>query len=83
MRKIAFGFAALAALGLAMPLAAPAKAEEGRFVVRDHDRDRDREHRHHFWDGDREYRHHIWDRDRHHDHDRVVIIKRHRDRDRD
>jgi Ni/Co efflux regulator RcnB len=67
MRKIAFTLAALAAFGLSMPLAAPAKAEEGKVVIKTGDRDRDHDRR--------------WHRDRHHH--KVVIIKKHRDRDHD
>jgi hypothetical protein len=51
MRKIAFALAGLAAFGLSMPLAAPAKAQEGKVVIKTGDRDRDRrwyrEHHHH------------------------------------
>lgn len=34
MRKIGFAFAALAAFGLALPLAAPAKAEEAAIIIK-------------------------------------------------
>ena len=72
MRKFVLAFAALAAFGFILPVAAPAKAEEATLVIRtgDLDRNRDRDH-------DRR-----WHRDRDH-HQKVVIIKKHRDRDRD
>jgi hypothetical protein len=50
MRNIAFAFAALAAFGLALPLAAPAKAEDAKIVIKSGDQNRDhgrRWHRHH------------------------------------
>lgn len=62
MRKI--GFAALAAFGLAMPLAAPAKAEQAAIVINSGDRDRDHDSR--------------WHRDR--DHHKVAIVVKHRHR---
>jgi hypothetical protein len=69
MRKIGFVFAALAAFGLALPLAAPAKAEEAGIVIKSGDRDRDHDRR---WHRDHhkvtvvvKHRHHQWD----HDHD--------------
>ena len=67
MRKIVLAFAALAAFGFILPLAAPAKAEEAAIVIRSGDRDRDHDRR--------------WHRDR--DHHKVVIVKRHRDHYRD
>ena len=70
MRKFVLAFAALAAFGFILPVAAPAMAEEATLVVRTGDQDRDRDH-------DRR-----WHRDRHHQ-QKVVIIKKHRDRDHD
>jgi Ni/Co efflux regulator RcnB len=70
MRKIVLAFAALAAFGFILPVAAPAKAEEATLVIKTGDRD-------HYRDHDRR-----WHRDRDH-HQKVVIIKKHRDRDRD
>ena len=67
MRKIVLAFAALAAFGFVLPLAAPAKAEEARIVIKTGDRDRDHDRR--------------WHRDRHHH--KVVMTKRHHDRDND
>jgi Ni/Co efflux regulator RcnB len=70
MRKFVLAFAALAAFGFILPVAAPAKAEGATLVIRTGDQDRDRDH-------DRR-----WHRDRHHQ-QKVVIIKKHRDRYRD
>jgi hypothetical protein len=39
VRKIGFAFAALAAFGLALPLAAPAKAKEAAIIIKSGDRD--------------------------------------------
>jgi Ni/Co efflux regulator RcnB len=69
MRKFVLAFAALAAFGFILPVAAPAKAEEATLVIKTGDQDRDRDH-------DRR-----WHRDR--DHHKVVIIKKHRDHDHD
>ena len=66
MRKFVLAFAALAAFGFILPVAAPAKAEEATLVVRTGDQDRDHDR--------------SWHRDRHH-HQKVVIIKKHHDRD--
>ena len=44
MRKFVLAFAALAAFGFILPVAAPAKAEEATLVVRTGDQDRDRDH---------------------------------------
>ena len=55
MRRFILSLAAVAALGLVVPYAAPAKAEE-TVVIRH---------------GDHGWRHHR-------DHDKVVVIKRHR-----
>jgi Ni/Co efflux regulator RcnB len=68
MRKFVLAFAALAAFGFILPVAAPAKAEEATLVVRTGDQDRDHDR--------------SWHRDRHH-HQKVVIIKNHRDHDHD
>ena len=75
MRKIVLALAAVAAFGMAAPLAAPAQAEEGKLVIRTGDRDRDHDRR---W-----YRERHEERffHRHRDRDRVVIVKKRRDRD--
>jgi len=67
MRKIGFAFASLAAFGLALPLAAPAKAEEAAIIIKSGDRDGDHDRR--------------WHRDR--DHHKVAIVVKHRDHDHD
>jgi hypothetical protein len=46
MRKFAIAFAALAALGIAIPLTSSAKAEDTVVIKKDGDHDRDM-HRHH------------------------------------
>ena len=72
MRKFAIALAACAAVGLAMPLSTSGASAEGAVVVIQPDRVRDGDH-------DRGM-HHGW---RHHE--KVVIVKhrRHRDRDND
>jgi hypothetical protein len=69
MRKLLLALSALAVLGFAGPLSAPAHAEEGRVVIKEH-----RDHPRFF----ERFRHH--DRDyepfRHHDHKTVIIKKR-------
>jgi hypothetical protein len=68
MRKFVLAFAALAALGFILPVAAPSKAEEATLVVRTGDQDHDRS----------------WHRDRHQHQKVVMIKKhRDRDRDHD
>jgi len=74
MRKIVLALAAVGALGLALPVVAPANArEEGKIVIRT---------------GDRHHERH-WDRGRHegrferHRFSKVVIIKRRHHRDHD
>jgi hypothetical protein len=69
MRKLLLALSTLAVVGIAGPLSAPAHAEEGRVVIKEH-----RDHPRFF----ERFRHH--DRDyepfRHHDHKTVIIKKR-------
>jgi len=69
MRKLLLALSALAVVGIAGPVSAPAHAEEGRVVIKEH-----RDHPRFF----ERFRHH--DRDyepfRHHDHKTVIIKKR-------
>jgi hypothetical protein len=69
MRKLLLALSALAVLGIAGPLSAPAQAEEGRVVIKEH-----RDHPRFF----ERFRHHDRDsaRFRDHDHKTVIIKKR-------
>ncbi len=68
MRKLLLALSALAVLGIAGPLSAPAQAEEGRVVIKEH-----RDHPRFF----ERFRHHDRDSERFRDHDRkTVIIKK-------
>ena len=68
MRKLLLALSALAVLGIAGPLSAPAQAEEGRVVIKEH-----RDHPRFF----ERFRHHDRDSARFRDHDRkTVIIKK-------
>jgi nicotinamide mononucleotide (NMN) deamidase PncC len=68
MRKLLLALSALAVLGIAGPLSAPAQAEEGRVVIKEH-----RDHPRFF----ERFRHHDRDSVRFRDHDRkTVIIKK-------
>lgn len=94
MRKIAIALAALAALGLSVPMSSAVKAQEAKVVIKSGDRDRHHDRR---WHRDRDHRkkvviikkHRDSDRkvvmvNRHRDHDRkVVVVKKHRDRNND
>ena len=78
MRKITIMLAALAALGLTVPMASVVKAEEAKVVVKTGDRDGDHDRR---WHRDRHHKKVVIIK-KHHDHDRkVVIVKKHRDND--
>ena len=75
MRKIAIAIAALAAVGIAMPLTTSARAVESKVVIKEGER---HHHRHHhakivIKEGDRH--HH---RDMHRHHKKIVLIKHHR-----
>ena len=69
MRKLLLALSALAVVGIAGPLSAPAQAEEGRVVIKEH-----RDHPRFF----ERFRHHDRDsaRFRDHDHKTVIIKKR-------
>jgi Ni/Co efflux regulator RcnB len=68
MRKLLLALSALAVVGIAGPLSAPAQAEEGRVVIKEH-----RDHPRFF----ERFRHHDRDSARFRDHDRkTVIIKK-------
>ena len=68
MRKLLLALSALAVVGIAGPLSAPAQAEEGRVVIKEH-----RDHPRFF----ERFRHHDRDSERFRDHDRkTVIIKK-------
>jgi Ni/Co efflux regulator RcnB len=68
MRNITLAIAAMAAVGLAMPLATPpAKAQDAKIEIKTGDRDHGHDRR--------------WHRDR--DHRKVVIIKKRRHHDHD
>jgi hypothetical protein len=72
MRKLLLALSALAVLGIAGPLSAPAHAEEGKVVIkerRDHPRFLER------------FRHHDRDSERFRDHDRKTVIIKKRDHD--
>jgi Ni/Co efflux regulator RcnB len=74
MRKIAIAIAALAAVGIAMPLTTSVRANESKVVIKEGER---HHHRHHakivIKEGDRH--HH---RDLHRHHKKIVLIKHHR-----
>lgn len=74
MRKIAFAFAALAALGLSVPMTSAVKAEEAKVVIKSGDRDRDHDRR---WHRDRDHRKVVIIKKNHHDR-KVVVVKKHR-----
>jgi Ni/Co efflux regulator RcnB len=84
MRKLLLALSALAVLGIAGPLSAPAQAEEGRVVIREH-RDHPRffeRFRHHDRDFER-FRRHDRDSERFRHHDRDSERFRHHDRGHD
>ena len=81
MRKITLALAALAALGLSIPMTSAVKAEEAKVVVKSGDRDRDHDRR---WHRDRDHKKVVIIKKKHHDNRKVVILKKkHHDHDND
>jgi Ni/Co efflux regulator RcnB len=76
MRKIVLALAAVGAFGLALPIAAPANAQEPKIVIRTGDRDHDRDHARR-WNRDQhdEGRYH-----RRHEREVIVFERRHHER---
>ena len=76
MRKLVLALAAVAAFGLTLPLTSPAKAEEGKVVIKE-GREHHRMHR------DRDHRRVVVIKHREHRAEGSIIRTGHHDRDRD